>query len=59
MKLVVPKEQIESSRFYALHYYPVFFTGFHSSYNTSNPASSAGGVGGVGGGFGGGGGGAR
>ena len=61
MKLVVPAEQIESSRFHSLHYYPFFFTGFNGSYNNSNPSSSAGGggVGGIGGGFGGGGGGAR
>ncbi|MFQ5888228.1 MAG: DUF2207 domain-containing protein, partial [Candidatus Hydrothermarchaeales archaeon] len=59
MALVVSKEEVESSRFYAVHHYPVFFTGFHSAYQASNPSSSSGGVGGVGGGFGGGGGGAR
>ncbi|MEE8358893.1 MAG: DUF2207 domain-containing protein [Candidatus Hydrothermarchaeales archaeon] len=59
MALAVSKEEMRSSSFYALHYYPVFFIGFHGAYQTSNPSSSAGGVGGIGGGFGGGGGGAR
>ena len=62
MSLVVPKEQMNTSSFYAFYYHPMFFTGFNQAYTSSNPSSSGGGlggVGGVGGGFGGGGGGAR
>ncbi|MFV2041110.1 MAG: DUF2207 domain-containing protein, partial [Candidatus Hydrothermarchaeales archaeon] len=62
MSLVVSKEQMNTSSFYAFYYHPIFFTGFNQAYTSSNPSSSGGGlggVGGVGGGFGGGGGGAR
>jgi uncharacterized membrane protein len=59
MSLIVPKEQMTSSTFYAFHYHPMLYSGFNRAYHSSNPTSSSGGVGGVGGGFGGGGGGAR
>lgn len=59
MGLIIPKDQLTSSTFYAFHYHPMLFSGFNRAYHTSNPTSSSGGVGGVGGGFGGGGGGAR
>jgi uncharacterized membrane protein len=62
MGLIVPKNQMTSSTFYAFHYDPIFFSGFNRAYHSSNPTKSSGGmggVGGVGGGFGGGGGGAR
>ncbi len=58
MSLVVSKEQMNTSTFYAFHHHPMFFSGFNHAYTSSNPSGS-GGVGGVGGGFGGGGGGAR